>query len=291
MKPFQIPSLKRRQLIKILGSTAVLTPFAGLTACGGGNSSNEASSGSTTTSSSTLAETFTKELDWASGGTASLSVDFPDSSIFDISSACDLTVMPSLTEGPCYFEGNVQDDISEGQNGLPMQLCLMVVDENCEAVANAEVEIWHCDVRGIYSGDTNGSGDAARFAGSFCTGNDSAATTSKWFRGTLLTDSEGRINCKTCFPGWYSGRTIHIHFRVKQSGSDSVISQLCFTDALCDDVCTTQTDYSDRGVQNTPLSGGRDTVFTGDVDRFVLDVAQNSDGSLLAYKVIRLSQA
>ena len=286
MKRLTTSPLNRRQLLKWIGGGAAMTPFMGLVACGG---SNLEESPASISQAEDLSEVLNKTLDWASGGTSSMTVDFPNSSLFDFASVCDITVTPNLTEGPCYFEGNIQDDISEGQSGLPMQLCLQVVDSDCEPVANAEVEIWHCDIRGIYSGDTNGSGDAARFAGSFCTDNDTQATASKWFRGTLLTDAEGRINCRTCFPGWYSGRTIHIHFRVKQDGSDSVISQLCFPDVLCDDICTTQSEYSGRGVQNTPLAGGRDTVFTSDVDRFTLDVKQNSDGSLLGYKVIRLS--
>ncbi|WP_462151851.1 dioxygenase family protein [Pseudoalteromonas xiamenensis] len=224
--------------------------------------------------------------EWASGGTQNLTANFPATDLFNSASFCSVVLTKSLTEGPCYFMADVLDDISEGQSGLPSQLCLQVIDANCQPQANLEIEVWHCNVNGLYSGNTEQSADAGRFAGGFCTGNDSQAVQAKWFRGTAITDSDGRVNFKTCFPGWYSSRTIHIHFRVKNNNRDQVISQFCFNDALTKAICTTHPDYAHRGEQDTPLSGGRDTVFGSNADEFVMDIKNNEDGSLLLYKRI-----
>jgi protocatechuate 3,4-dioxygenase beta subunit len=170
-----------------------------------------------------------------------------------------------------------------------MQLCLRVVNRSCQPLAGLEVEVWHCDVEGLYSGNTTGSSDAGRFAGSFCTGNDSDAVKARWFRGIAVTDSNGRVNFKSCFPGWYAGRTIHIHFRVRNNNNDQVVSQCCFPDSLTEEICTTHPNYQSRGKQDTTLGTGRDNVFGSNYSDYLFNTARNSDGSMLAWKTIRLS--
>jgi protocatechuate 3,4-dioxygenase beta subunit len=218
-------------------------------------------------------------------------VDYPDDSLFATAASCTLALTEATTEGPCYFGVSQTEDISSGRNGLPMMLCLQLVDRSCNPLEGYLIEVWHCDRAGVYSGDTSDSDDVSTFAGSFCTGGDSAAEASTWFRGELTTDSSGRINLKSCFPGWYRGRTIHIHFRVRleYGGSDYVVSQFCFDDAFAEEICTTHEMYIDRGVQDTPLSSGSDTVFpaTGYND-YLLNTEQNADGTLLAYKRIMI---
>lgn len=280
----------RRRFIKHLSLVALAAPVLGLTACGGGslntetnnatsdNDNNGNSSGSSGDSSS-----------WASGGTANMTANFPDSSIFASTTACAVALTRALTEGPCYFAADTLDDISSEQVGLPMQLCLQLIDRNCNPLAGYEIEVWHCNVSGLYSGDTSGSRDSQRFSSGFCTSNNAAALRSKWFRGTQVTDSDGRVNFKSCFPGWYSGRTIHIHFRVRNNNNDQVISQFCFTDALTAEICASHPEYSARGTQDTTLSGGRDTVFSSDYASFLFTTQRNDDGSLLAYKTIQIS--
>ncbi|MGD9170097.1 MAG: hypothetical protein PVI97_08560 [Candidatus Thiodiazotropha sp.] len=139
--------------------------------------------------------------------------------------------------------------------------------------------------------DESQSDDSSTFAGGFCTANEEEAENSTWFRGELTTDSSGRVNFKTCFPGWYSGRTIHIHFRIRleYGGTDYIVSQFCFDDDFCEDICTNHSLYSDRGVQDTPLSSGTDTVFPNiDYENYMMNTSQNSDGSLLGYKRIMI---
>ncbi len=232
-----------------------------------------------------------RSTEWASGGTDLITVDYPADDIFASGNTCTVSLTQPTTEGPCYFEDATGEDISLGLAGLPMQLCLRVVDSNCEPLEGHLVEVWHCDNRGVYSGDTSDSEDAGRFAGGFCTGGDDEAEQSTWFRGMLVTDSNGRVNFKTCFPGWYRGRTIHIHFSVSDgSGQSKVISQFCFTDAFAREICTTHERYSSRGEQDTTLSGGRDTVFpSSGYENFLLATQQNTDGTLLAYHTIQVA--
>lgn len=282
----------RRRFIKRLGLGLASIPLIGLVACGGGSDSTETSgteTGSSDSGGSSGGSTGGSSTSWASGGTAAMTANFPDDSLFATSTACTVALTKNLTEGPCYFTADTLDDISEEQSGLPMQLCLRVTDSSCNPLSGLEVEVWHCDVEGIYSGDTSGSADANGFSSSFCTDNNNEALRSKWFRGTQITDSNGRVNFKSCFPGWYSGRTIHIHFRVRNNNNDEVVSQFCFPDAFTAEICTTHADYSSRGIQDTTLSAGRDTVFGSSYDEFLFDYQQNSDGSLLAYKTIQLS--
>ena len=285
----------RRRFLKHLGIGLATVPLIGLVACGGGSDNNEVadtgSSGDSTDSAGGTGSTggTGSSTSWATGGTASMTASFPDDSIFATSAACAVALTKAMTEGPCFFAADALDDISEEQVGLPMQLCLRVIDSSCNPVSGLEVEVWHCDVEGIYSGDTTGSSDSRRFSSSFCTGNDADALKSKWFRGYQVTDSSGRVNFKSCFPGWYSSRTIHIHFRVRNNNNDQVISQFCFPDSLTEDICTTHAEYKNHGIQDTTLSSGKDTVFGSNYQDYLFDYQQNSDGSILVYKAIQIS--
>ncbi|TDT18404.1 dioxygenase-like protein [Ilumatobacter fluminis] len=226
---------------------------------------------------------------WASGGTDLITVDYPDDSIFATAATCAVALTAATTEGPCYFQSDTGEDISLGKTGLPMQLCARLVDEQCNPLEGYTIEAWHCDVRGIYSGDTSSSDDADRFAGDFCTAGDAEAEQSTYFRGQLTTDASGRVNFATVFPGWYSGRTIHIHFAVTDpDGTSRVISQWGFPEAFTTEICTTHEQYADRGVQDTPIAN--DNVFPSEgYEDYLLTLEQNSDGTLLGYGVIQIA--
>jgi len=289
---------ERRKTLKTLASFAAAAPVMMLAGCGGGSGTTAASSsGSTATGSSgtstgtggtSTGSTVTADNgSWLSGGTDAMTASFPDDSIFEDSASCTVQLTGQQTEGPCYFDSDYLDDISEGQTGLPMQLCLQLTDASCNPLVGYEIEVWHCDVEGIYSGDTTGSSDTNGFNSSFCTGNDAEALQSRWFRGIAVTDSSGRVNFATCFPGWYSSRAIHIHFRVKNNNNDQLISQFGFDDDFCTEICTSHSDYINHGAPDTLLA--RDTVFGSDYDEYLFNLEQNEDGSLLAYKRIMIS--
>ncbi|MEW8344435.1 MAG: hypothetical protein AB2723_04645 [Candidatus Thiodiazotropha sp.] len=287
----------RRQMLKQTGSALLALPFFSLVACDDGTATEDTestgTSETTTTTTEETSDTSTTDdtVAWASGGTELIVSDYPDDSLFAGAAVCSLSLTEATTEGPCYFGVSQTEDISAGRSGLPMMLCLQLVDSNCNPLQGYLIEVWHCDSDGVYSGDTTESDDVSTFAGNFCTGGDAAAEASTWFRGELTTDSSGRVNIKSCFPGWYRGRTIHIHFRVRleYGGSDYVVSQFCFDDDFAEEICTTHDSYVDRGVQDTPLASGSDTVFpaTGYSD-YILNIEQNTDGTLLAYKRIMI---
>ncbi|EKE73662.1 intradiol ring-cleavage dioxygenase [Gallaecimonas xiamenensis] len=278
--------LGRRQVLGALGTALLAAPFLGLISCSSDDDNTPAvdnGSGDSTGGDQGSVDTI-----WASGGTASMTANFPDDSLFDLASSCTLALTGALTQGPCYFTADVLDDISEGQGGLPMQLCLRVVDSTCNPVSGLEVEVWHCDVAGLYSADSSDAADEGRdFNSGFCSGNDSSALQSRWFRGSQVTDSQGRVNFKSCFPGWYSGRTIHIHFKVRSNSSESLTSQFCFPESLTSDVCANHPEYSGRGLQDTSLA--RDNVYGGQYQDYLFDWQQNEDGSLLAFKQIQVA--
>lgn len=226
---------------------------------------------------------------WASGGTDLITVNYPEDSIFS-SESCSTALATAATLGPCYFRDTTGEDISLGSQGLPMQLCIRLVDSSCNPLQGYRIEVWHCDADGLYSGNTSESTDKAGFNAPFCTSNNSSALNSTWFRGMLTTDSSGRVNFKTCFPGWYTGRTIHIHFAVgNASGNRIFVSQFCFKDSLAYEICTAHSRYSHRGEQDKPLSKGQDTVFPANgYEEYLLNTKQNADGTLLAYHTIKL---
>jgi len=235
--------------------------------------------------------TITPTAAWAEGGTDLITVPFPGDDLFATGNTCNLLdKIPSLTEGPCYFRDISGEDIADGEEGLPMQLCLRIVDENCQPLENRMVEVWHCNARGVYSADTSESSDAGRFRTGFCTNGDHAALKSTWGRGQLRTDNNGRVNFRTIFPGWYPSRTIHFHFSVATADdSRRFVSQLCFTDLLAAEVCSFHGNYKDRGQQDTPLADDTDGIFPKDGSReFLLSTRANSDNTLLAWHTVKV---
>lgn len=283
----------RRRMLALVGGGAVTAITAGALVGGRWPTAAAArpptASGAATTDATTAVGTSFDTTAWASGGTELITVSYPPTSIFATANTCHVALTAATTEGPCYFQSDTTDDIALGKTGLPMQLCAQLVDESCAPLAGHTVEAWSCDTRGIYSGDTSASSDAERFAGAFCTDDDAEALASSYLRGQATTDDEGRVNFKTIFPGWYRGRTIHIHFAVSDpDGTTRVISQWCFPDELTEQICTTHDLYADRGVQDTPLAGGTDSVFPADYAPYLLNTAANADGTLLAYGVIQI---
>ncbi|MRG94363.1 protocatechuate 3,4-dioxygenase, partial [Polyangium spumosum] len=219
--------------------------------------------------------------DWATGGTASMSGDYPDPFTDDPGAACALVC--GMTLGPCYAETIVRKDISEGTPGLPMRLALRVVDESCKPIDGAEVDVWHTSATGLYSGNDSVA---------MCTLNDAEALAKRWFRGVQTTDANGRVDFDSCFPGWYSGRTIHIHFTVRVGGMEYVTSQLFFPDELADEIIATQPIYKDRGARDT--TNENDSVISAEAaPDYTLKTEKMADGALLAWKtlVIRSSLA
>jgi protocatechuate 3,4-dioxygenase beta subunit len=122
----------------------------------------------------------------------------------DAAATCVLA--PEVTEGPYWVDvREKRSNVVAGQAGVPLTLDLYVYrsDYSCEPEPGAVVDIWHCNASGLYSDEA---------------ANHTSGET--WLRGYQETDSNGHVQFTTIYPGWYSGRTVHIHIRVRTfSGS------------------------------------------------------------------------
>ncbi|MGV8839158.1 MAG: intradiol ring-cleavage dioxygenase [Bauldia sp.] len=148
-------------------------------------------------------------------------------------------LVPEVTEGPYYFDPDlVRTDIAEGHEGLPLTVRLQVVDAACKPVENARVDIWHCDAAGLYSGYANQTG-----------GVDTTGQT--FLRGTQFTDAVGLVNFTSIYPGWYQGRTTHIHFKVFLDETNVLTGQIFFPEALNDTVYATVPAYARSTTRDT----------------------------------------
>ncbi len=181
----------------------------------------------------------------ASATDASLTEDRPtldvvsvDSGFVDASNTC--TVYPRQTEGPYYLtRSSVRQDITEGKPGMPLRLVVEVVDAvGCAVVANIPVDIWHCDAVGVYSG----------YPGQLGGLNTTGQT---FLRGTQITGESGRAEFATIYPGWYPGRTTHIHFKVHRTSTTEATSQIYFPEDVNAQVYLTGV-YAARGQKDTP---------------------------------------
>ena len=157
---------------------------------------------------------------------------------------------PELTEGPYYIDlERIRRDITEGKPGLPLRMRVRVVQLATGApVPDAAVDVWHCDAQGVYSGfdghlgpppggmdddmeylmeiDSNlrpNSGDhppgGPPPGGPGPGGMHKPDNKQTFLRGVQITNKDGLAEIDTIFPGWYQGRTTHIHLRVHNGGT------------------------------------------------------------------------
>jgi protocatechuate 3,4-dioxygenase beta subunit len=142
---------------------------------------------------------------------------------------------PQQTEGPFFVEeeldrSDIRSDPGTGvvKPGVPLRLTFNISrmsGTSCAPLTGAKVDLWHCDASGRYSD--------ARSRGSSSVGE-------KFLRGYRRTDAAGTAQFLTIYPGWYGGRTVHVHFKVRTAASSTpayeFTSQLYFDDALTDRV-------------------------------------------------------
>jgi protocatechuate 3,4-dioxygenase beta subunit len=118
-----------------------------------------------------------------------------------------------------------------------------------------------------------------------CTNGNSEARASRWFRGIRTADANGRVDFNTCFPGWYSSRTIHIHFTVRANGTEYLTSQLFFDDALNNEIISSQPIYSARGAKDT-TNASDNVLRQSGLSDFTFQTQKMDDGAMLAWKAI-----
>lgn len=154
------------------------------------------------------------------------------SSLDAVSGAPGCVLSPEMAQGPYYIpREKIRSNIREGKRGTPLQLRLTVVDAStCKPIKGAAVDIWHCDAGGIYAGFISAS------TGGPPGGNAGPTDKSTFLRGIQRTNAQGLATFQTIYPGWYRGRTVHIHVIVHLGGVvvGHIVhtGQLFFSDAL-----------------------------------------------------------
>ena len=258
------------------GSTVALTATVSPSAATGTVTFRD---GTTSLGSATLSSgTATYSASFSTAGTYSVTAVYSGDSTYlsSTSSAVSITVSAVTAcsetyegeEGPYFVDDSASGydrsnilsnlDGTETQAGLPLTLTLYVFDtsNSCTVMEGVQVDIWHCNASGIYSAESVES-----------------TVGQSWLRGYQISDSTGKVQFTTIIPGWYSGRTTHIHLRLRStydstddSGSNTM--QLFFDQNLIDTLATSVSPYSSEGTN--PTTNASDRVY-----------AQQEDGTTL----------
>ncbi|WP_249124714.1 protocatechuate dioxygenase [Saccharopolyspora erythraea] len=215
--------------------------------------------------------------------------------LFEGANTCTLT--PDTTQGPYYFDADkIRSDIREDRQGSRLRLAIKVQDsETCRPLSNAVVEIWHCDAAGLYSGAEAQSTGGGQPAGPRPEGGappsgamppgpgggdggdmaDLVPTDDKrYLRGAQVTNADGIVEFTTIWPGWYRGRTVHIHAMVHVSNSRVLTTQVMFEEALNAEVCAAQP-YAAHTGRDT--FNDNDNIFE---ETMLLKITEDGDGHL-----------
>jgi len=185
-------------------------------------------------------------------------------------------VRPELTEGPYFVDeqldrADIRTDSSTGtvSEGVPLQLTFNVSEVNnstCSPLAVAMIDVWHCDALGTYSGVTDNS-----------QGFDTVDQ--NFLRGYQITGTDGVAQFSTIYPGWYTGRAVHIHFKIRlNAGTDQsyeFTSQFFFDDTLSDQVFTQQS-YASKGQRDRLNS--QDNIYQSGGAQLLLTLTPSGDG-------------
>jgi len=168
-------------------------------------------------------------------------------------------------EGP--YRGDVHPtrrDVTEDRDGVRLALGLVLGGEWGTPPADGTVEIWHCDAAGRYSGFPPPAGAP----------HTEYVRGQTFLRGSQPTDSAGRVEFRTIYPGWYPGRTVHIHGKVHLDKRTVLTTQFYFDEEITKQVYTREPYASRPGRQ--VLNDG-DQLFD---DRLLLRLRRDGDGWL-----------
>jgi protocatechuate 3,4-dioxygenase beta subunit len=229
--------IDRRQAIAVLGTVSLGGLLA---ACG-----DDSDDGATVTTR----EGTTATVDPKSSASDEIS------ELLERSGSCALS--PEETEGPYYLDVDaIRRDVRDGRPGTPLRLGIRVRDgQSCKPIQDAVVEIWHCDASGVYSGFESGANET-------------------FLRGGQVTNARGIAELLTIYPGWYQGRTVHIHTKVHLDNRTLLTSQLYFDEDVTSAVYK-RSPYSRRSDRDTFNSN--DQIFD---EALLLNLERGGDGYL-----------
>ena len=221
------------------------------------------------TSSTTSAPTTTAEPDASTSSAGAGEIEPLTVAAFAALPIC--ATPPSTTAGPFpTIEQLDRRDVTEGYPGHPLRLGIRVVDDECNPVPGAEVEIWHADATGDYSSFVDGgSGKDEGEGTTFC-------------RGFQTANDDGILEFQTIYPGWYEGRAVHIHVRARVGGGEVLTSQLYFDEGHTDAVYGAEP-YAEFGPPDTSWSSdgiARDPATDGSGITLVDAMTSNGAGTL-----------
>jgi protocatechuate 3,4-dioxygenase beta subunit len=188
---------------------------------------------------------------------------------------------PAQTEGPYFVDrmlqrSDIRADPSGGavKEGVPLALTFAVSAlraGSCAPLAGAHVDIWHCDAMGVYSGvEDQGFNTVGQ----------------SFLRGYQITDAAGEARFQTIYPGWYSGRAVHIHFKIRtdpeaEQGHDFT-SQVYFDDELTAQILSRKPYAAKTGRHDRNADDG---IFARGGDQLVLATRPSGDGYAARFEV------
>ncbi|MEZ4679399.1 MAG: hypothetical protein R2932_34780 [Caldilineaceae bacterium] len=242
--------LSRREILTLLGTTATATMLA---ACA------------------------LPVQDGGPGGPGEAASDLSPLGEMDANLPTGCVVRPELTEGPLFVEedlnrSDIRLDPSSGEisEGAQLELTFRVTsiaDNACTPLSGVQVDLWHCDAFGIYS-------DTAQL------GMNSVGQ--KFLRGYQVTDDSGIARFTTIYPGWYEGRAVHIHLKMRTGDGYDFTSQLFFDDTLTDTVFAAAP-YDSRGERR--LRNANDGIYGQSGGQMMLAVDQADTGYQATFDV------
>jgi len=196
--------------------------------------------------------------------------------------AATAALTPTMTEGPYWVDellrrsdvrantSSATSNAGAGQVGVPLSLEINVrdADNGDRAVNGAHVDIWHANAYGLYSDESS-----QQVGGGTST---SSTKGQNFLRGYQVTGVDpglgsiavdGRVTFKTVWPGWYSGRAIHIHVRVRTydtrgNVATNYTTQIFFDDAANNAVLSGAAPYNTRTPTADPTTDENDNVLT-----------------------------
>lgn len=177
-----------------------------------------------------------------------------NSATLTISSGLNLVATPTVTERPFFVDENLNRlNLLSGTtrttiiNGIPFTVTFTLYalsGTTATPLEGAHVDLWHCDTIGVYSDEASGSIQSENTVGQ------------TWLRGYQVTDSSGVVSFQTIYPGWYTGRTIHFHVKIRTYDSANnktheFTTQMFFDDTVSDEVQTVSPYRTGRTVYNS----------------------------------------
>ncbi|MEO8540524.1 MAG: intradiol ring-cleavage dioxygenase [bacterium] len=262
--------LKRREILSLFGAAGAAMIAA---ACSPNSSSNSTSTASATSTTGTAGNGNSgAAVSQATAGQTSA----PTAATAAASAqAISCVVTPELTEGPYFVDEKLNrsdirtDSVSnKASAGTPLLLSVGVFQASstqCIPLANAQVDVWHCDAAGVYS--------------------DVSGNTEDFLRGYQVTDSSGQAKFTTVYPGWYQGRAVHIHFKVRlqKDGKNYEFTSQWFFDEAMNDAAYTVAPYSSRGKRTT--MNANDSIFRQSGGQLTLAPTKSGNGYAAPFNI------